>query len=261
MKDTDLQTNDGLDLKNYLEKTNRPYSATDVFNNLNTKDNKLSKTAVSKALDDLSAKQLIKEKLNGKQKIYFADQNNFDGIDVNKIQIDQQLDQLTKQLKDIQIDVKHKESKLSSHKRCLTSEQLDQQLNQIKKEVNHLNNFFSIDRTDERAVPLSPTRRRYLSTILGSIDGQNPIQNQIKESLLKLSTHVSNNKELLFDFVCGEKTRCLCDNQTIILRHSTFALILRPIESEVLFNANLSSNLINILSSGKTLNTCLLVIT
>ena len=129
----------------------------------------------------------------------------------------------------------------------------------ILPEVNH--NFFSIDRTEETAVPLCPARRRYLATFLGPIDGQNSIQNQIKESLLKLSTHVSNNKELLFDFVCDEKTRRLCDNQTLILRQSTFALILPPIDSEVVFNANLSANLINILSSGKTFNTCLLIIT
>ena len=129
----------------------------------------------------------------------------------------------------------------------------------ILPQINH--NFFSIERPVDSAVALCPARRKYLATFLGPIDVHNSIQNKIKQSLLKLSTHVSNNNELLFDFVCDEKTRRLCDNQTLILRQSTFALILPPIDSEVIFNTNLSISLINILSSGMSslFNNCWIV--
>lgn len=37
--------------------------------------------------------------------------------------------------------------------------------------------------------------------------------------------NVVNHNEFLFDFDCDEKTKKLCDNQTIILLESTFTLI------------------------------------
>ncbi|XP_045576530.1 homologous-pairing protein 2 homolog isoform X1 [Salmo salar] len=57
----------------YLNEKNRPYSAQDVFNNLQ-KQHGLGKTAVVKAMEQLALEGKIKEKTYGKQKIYFADQ-------------------------------------------------------------------------------------------------------------------------------------------------------------------------------------------
>uniref|UniRef100_A0A8K9UTG6 Homologous-pairing protein 2 homolog n=1 Tax=Oncorhynchus mykiss TaxID=8022 RepID=A0A8K9UTG6_ONCMY len=60
----------------YLNEKNRPYSAQDVFNNLQ-KQHGLGKTAVVKAMEQLALEGKIKEKTYGKQKIYFADQAQF----------------------------------------------------------------------------------------------------------------------------------------------------------------------------------------
>uniref|UniRef100_A0A3B4FTB4 Homologous-pairing protein 2 homolog n=1 Tax=Pundamilia nyererei TaxID=303518 RepID=A0A3B4FTB4_9CICH len=58
----------------YLNEKNRPYSAQDVFSNLQ-KQHGLGKTAVVKAMELLALEGKIKEKIYGKQKIYFADQS------------------------------------------------------------------------------------------------------------------------------------------------------------------------------------------
>lgn len=55
----------------YLTNQNRPYSATDIFNNLHEK---IGKTALQKHLNTLVEQDLITCKAYGKQSIYFAKQ-------------------------------------------------------------------------------------------------------------------------------------------------------------------------------------------
>lgn len=50
----------------YLESTNRPYSANDISQNMH---NAYSKGAIQKALDELTQKGTIREKVYGKQKV------------------------------------------------------------------------------------------------------------------------------------------------------------------------------------------------
>ncbi|XP_077412787.1 homologous-pairing protein 2 homolog isoform X1 [Vanacampus margaritifer] len=63
----------------YLNAKNRPYSAQDVFCNLQ-KQHGLGKTAVVKSMELLALEGKIKEKTYGKQKIYFADQAQFKDV-------------------------------------------------------------------------------------------------------------------------------------------------------------------------------------
>lgn len=60
-------------LLRYLREQNRPYSAQDVFGNLQ-REHGLGKAAVVKALEQLAQQGHIREKAYGKQKVYFADQ-------------------------------------------------------------------------------------------------------------------------------------------------------------------------------------------
>ncbi|KAG2198026.1 hypothetical protein INT47_004993 [Mucor saturninus] len=55
----------------YLTKSNRPYSATDIFNNLH---NKYSKTNITKALDRLVEDETVFSKMYGKTTIYSVKQ-------------------------------------------------------------------------------------------------------------------------------------------------------------------------------------------
>lgn len=61
-------------LLRYLREQNRPYSAQDVFGNLQ-REHGLGKAAVVKALEQLAQQGHIREKAYGKQKVYFADQS------------------------------------------------------------------------------------------------------------------------------------------------------------------------------------------
>ena len=55
----------------YLVQQNRPYSAQDVFMNLHKEH---SKAVVQKVIDQLVETKELREKLNGKQKCYVANQ-------------------------------------------------------------------------------------------------------------------------------------------------------------------------------------------
>ena len=50
----------------YLQSTNRPYSANDIFQNLH---NAYSKNSIQKSLDELAEKGSLREKVYGKQKV------------------------------------------------------------------------------------------------------------------------------------------------------------------------------------------------
>lgn len=165
-------------VKNYLIRTNRPFSSNDVFNNLNTVHNKLGKTAVNKALEELSAKQEIKEKVNGKQKVYFADQSHFTDISDDTLkQMDQQIDELNKLFNHLKEELKQKESKVSSFKSNLSSEQIAVQLNAVKKETIDLNNKWE--------------------TINGKVKDLDPKQNEkVKSQRQKLVTEWKKRKRM-----------------------------------------------------------------
>uniref|UniRef100_A0A8C5TNU0 Homologous-pairing protein 2 homolog n=1 Tax=Malurus cyaneus samueli TaxID=2593467 RepID=A0A8C5TNU0_9PASS len=60
-------------LLRYLREQNRPYSAQDAFGNLQ-REHGLGKAAVVKALEQLAQQGRVREKVYGKQKIYFAAQ-------------------------------------------------------------------------------------------------------------------------------------------------------------------------------------------
>ena len=58
----------------YLTNQNRPYSVNDLVANLH---NEVPKTLMQKTLDGLVEDGKIKEKVNGKQKAYFVNQDEF----------------------------------------------------------------------------------------------------------------------------------------------------------------------------------------
>ena len=58
----------------YLTNQNRPYSVNDLVANLR---NEIPKSVMQKALDALVQEEKVKEKVNGKQKAYVVNQDNF----------------------------------------------------------------------------------------------------------------------------------------------------------------------------------------
>ncbi|XP_027949804.1 homologous-pairing protein 2 homolog isoform X7 [Eumetopias jubatus] len=99
----------GILLK-YLQEQNRPYSAQDVFGNLQ-REHGLGKAAVVKALEQLAQQGKIKEKVYGKQKIYFADQDQFAMVSDADLQgLDAKIVALTAKVQSLQQSCRHMEA-------------------------------------------------------------------------------------------------------------------------------------------------------
>ncbi|XP_074117705.1 homologous-pairing protein 2 homolog [Sminthopsis crassicaudata] len=119
---------------NYLREQNRPYSAQDVFGNLQ-RDHGLGKAAVVKALEQLAQQGKVKEKVYGKQKIYFADQNEFDTLsDTDLKGLDDEILSLTSKVQSVQQSCRHLEAELKELTSSLTTPEMCKEIEELKKE-------------------------------------------------------------------------------------------------------------------------------
>ncbi|KAG8446634.1 hypothetical protein GDO86_014183 [Hymenochirus boettgeri] len=105
----------------YLKNQNRPYSSQDVFSNLQ-RDYGLGKSAVVKAMELLAQQGKIKEKIYGKQKIYFADQEQFPDVNDHELKnLDNQITELSTKVYNTQQNCRHLESELKDLTNSLTT--------------------------------------------------------------------------------------------------------------------------------------------
>uniref|UniRef100_A0A8C5JUC7 Homologous-pairing protein 2 homolog n=1 Tax=Jaculus jaculus TaxID=51337 RepID=A0A8C5JUC7_JACJA len=129
-------------LLRYLQEQNRPYSAQDVFRNLQ-REHGLGKAAVVKALEQLAQQGRIREKTYGKQKIYFADQDQFDTVsDADFHRLHAKIVALTAKVQSLQQSCRHMEitpemqreiQELRKECACYT-----ERLKNIKAATNHV---------------------------------------------------------------------------------------------------------------------------
>ncbi|XP_068834810.1 homologous-pairing protein 2 homolog isoform X2 [Capricornis sumatraensis] len=144
----------GILLK-YLQEQNRPYSAQDVFGNLQ-REHGLGKTAVVKALEQLAQQGKIKEKMYGKQKIYFADQDQFDVVSDADLQgLDAKILALTAKVQSLQQTCRHMEAEMQKEIQELKKECAGyrERLKNIKAATNHV--------TPEEKEQVYKERQRY----------------------------------------------------------------------------------------------------
>ncbi|XP_012582056.1 PREDICTED: homologous-pairing protein 2 homolog isoform X3 [Condylura cristata] len=121
-------------LLRYLQEQNRPYSAQDVFGNLQ-REHGLGKAAVVKALEQLAQQGKIKEKMYGKQKIYFADQDQFDTVsDADLQSLDAKIVALTAKVQSLQQSCRHMEAELKELTNTLTTPEMQKEIQELKKE-------------------------------------------------------------------------------------------------------------------------------
>lgn len=120
----------------YVKAQNRPYSSNDIFNNLHKEH---GKTAVVRALDQLAQDGKIKEKTYGKQKIYFANQDEFpDVAEAELSAMDQEIGDLNAKLQDVTRQLQARESQLSALSHSLTTEQLVEKIATVSEERDRL---------------------------------------------------------------------------------------------------------------------------
>ncbi|XP_071327659.1 homologous-pairing protein 2 homolog [Trachinotus anak] len=120
----------------YLNEKNRPYSAQDVFCNLQ-KQHGLGKTAVVKAMELLAAEGKIKEKTYGKQKIYFADQAQFKDVnDADLKAMDRQISELSAEAQSLTQSCRQLDAELKELNSSLTTEEMMSEIQELKDECS-----------------------------------------------------------------------------------------------------------------------------
>ncbi|XP_033501162.2 homologous-pairing protein 2 homolog [Epinephelus lanceolatus] len=120
----------------YLNEKNRPYSAQDVFCNLQ-KQHGLGKTAVVKAMELLALEGKIKEKTYGKQKIYFADQSQFKDVnDTDLKSMDSQISQLSAEVQSLTQSCRQLDAELKELNSSLTTEEMMSEIQELKSECS-----------------------------------------------------------------------------------------------------------------------------
>uniref|UniRef100_A0A3P8NLL5 Homologous-pairing protein 2 homolog n=1 Tax=Astatotilapia calliptera TaxID=8154 RepID=A0A3P8NLL5_ASTCA len=120
----------------YLNEKNRPYSAQDVFSNLQ-KQHGLGKTAMVKAMELLALEGKIKEKIYGKQKIYFADQAQFKDVnDADLKAIDHQISELSEEVQSLTQSCRQLDAELKELNSSLTTEEMVSEIQELKAECS-----------------------------------------------------------------------------------------------------------------------------
>ncbi|XP_037544691.1 homologous-pairing protein 2 homolog [Nematolebias whitei] len=118
----------------YLNEKNRPYSAQDVFCNLQ-KQHGLGKTAVVKAMELLAVEGKIKEKTYGKQKIYFASQDQFKDVNESDLKaMDDQISEVSAELQTLTQSCKQLDAELKELNSSLTTEEMAAETKELKAE-------------------------------------------------------------------------------------------------------------------------------
>ncbi|XP_061446344.1 homologous-pairing protein 2 homolog isoform X2 [Rhineura floridana] len=121
-------------LLRYLQEQNRPHSAQDAFGNLQ-REHGLGKTAVVKALEQLAQQGKIKEKVYGKQKIYFPDQDRFGSVSESELKgLDNEISELSCKVQTLQQNCRHMESELKELKGSMTTPEMVKEIEELKKD-------------------------------------------------------------------------------------------------------------------------------
>lgn len=123
-------------IQEYLESQNRPYSVTDVFNNLHKE---FGKTAVTKALETLAATGRVTEKTYGKQKVYAPSQDKYGDFNDEELKkYDNQIIQLQGTLSKLQQQAKQQEDQIIKLNSQLTTEEAGKKINLLESENEKL---------------------------------------------------------------------------------------------------------------------------
>ncbi|KAM4884624.1 homologous-pairing protein 2 homolog isoform 1-T1 [Sylvia borin] len=121
-------------LLRYLQEQNRPYSAQDAFGNLQ-REHGLGKAAVVKALEQLAQQGRVREKVYGKQKIYFADQEQLPAASDAELRgLDGEIATRSGQLQALQQSCRHMEAELKDLNSSLTTPEIAREIEALRKD-------------------------------------------------------------------------------------------------------------------------------
>ncbi|KAM9520480.1 homologous-pairing protein 2 homolog isoform 1-T1 [Guaruba guarouba] len=121
-------------LLRYLREQNRPYSAQDAFSNLQ-REHGLGKAAVVKALEQLAQQGRVREKAYGKQKVYFADQEQLPAASDAELRgLDAQIAALCGQVQALQQSCRQMEAELKDLSSSMTTPEMAKEIKELKRD-------------------------------------------------------------------------------------------------------------------------------
>ncbi|XP_049810418.1 homologous-pairing protein 2 homolog [Schistocerca nitens] len=141
----------------YLRDQNRPYSANDIFMNLHKE---FGKTAIQKALDELTEKGKLKEKIYGKQKVYAieqVDEGNSEDMNKELSDLDKEIAKVSDELQSAEQQLRAHESLLQKLLTTLTTEDAVKEKSLLEEKVSKLTE--KLEQLSKNAVPISKKER------------------------------------------------------------------------------------------------------
>uniref|UniRef100_F1L9W6 Homologous-pairing protein 2 n=1 Tax=Ascaris suum TaxID=6253 RepID=F1L9W6_ASCSU len=181
----------------YMVTQNRPYGATDVYNNLHQE---FGKTLVVKCLDSAVESGILREKAISKQKIYYANQDNLETCEENELmamdreiieKMNERLNKLNPHLKSTLSELKSLESTLTTSELAEATNSLEIQISGMEKCKSELEaNQYAVNTDDKKNAEqryqsldaLFRKRRRIAEEMIGAIHENCPMQ---KKALLE----------------------------------------------------------------------------
>lgn len=141
---------------NYMQKTNRPYSMLNVFENLHRA---IAKPSLTKLLDNLVVKEELVSKTYGKAKIYFMNQAKLPvPSEEERASLEEQIRAATGDCGALEQELKTAEATLSSITSQISDADLDSTLKQLDEEAAALEEKIATLDQPGRA-PVSPGRK------------------------------------------------------------------------------------------------------
>uniref|UniRef100_A0A0M3I808 TBPIP domain-containing protein n=1 Tax=Ascaris lumbricoides TaxID=6252 RepID=A0A0M3I808_ASCLU len=179
----------------YMVTQNRPYGATDVYNNLHQE---FGKTLVVKCLDSAVESGILREKAISKQKIYYANQDNLETCEENELMaMDREITEKSERLNDLSAQLKSMLSELKSLESTLTTSELAEATNSLEIQISGMEkckseleaNQYAVNTDDKKNAEqryqsldaLFRKRRRIAEEMIGAIHENCPMQ---KKALL-----------------------------------------------------------------------------
>ncbi|KAF1801426.1 Tat binding protein 1-interacting protein-domain-containing protein [Mucor lusitanicus] len=140
----------------YLTKVNRPYSATDIFNNLHAK---YTKGSIAKALDQLVKDESIMSKAYGKSTIYSAIQSLDDVPSEEEVKaMEKSLEELTEKHEALASENKRLDQVLAKTKSEPTTDEAKELLEKAKTENEQLKE--KLEKLKSGTVLIPPEKRK-----------------------------------------------------------------------------------------------------
>lgn len=171
-----------LDVKEFLHTANRPYSCNDIANNFQNKHNKAT---ITKALDELVAEKEVIEKLNGKQKIYFITQENF------------QFNEET--LKQLNLEIEEKDNILDDLKKKLLDKQ--NRLKALNEQMSIQDYENKLKSLSERVLKFKEQVEEFDKSINKTMETSLEYRQEVKEKQNKLNTELRKRKRLTNEMI------------------------------------------------------------